>query len=35
LKATVTDFAVDTSMFSTSRFVRWFNKKCGREIDNG
>lgn len=29
-----TDFAVDSSGFGTSRFVRWFNKKYGREIDN-
>jgi transposase len=34
LKAVETDFAVDSSGFSTSRFVRWFNKKYGREIDN-
>ena len=27
-------FAVDSSGFSTSRFVRWFNKKYGRETDN-
>jgi transposase len=25
---------VDSSGFSTSRFVRWFNKKYGKEIDN-
>ncbi len=34
LKAIETDFAVDSSGFSTSRFVRWFNKKYGRETDN-
>lgn len=34
LKAVETDFAVDSSGFSTSRFVRWFNKKHGREVDN-
>lgn len=34
LKAVETDFAVDSSGFSTSRFVRWFNKKYGREVDN-
>jgi hypothetical protein len=34
LKAIETDVAVDSSGFSTSRFVRWFNKKHGRETDN-
>ena len=34
LKAVETDFAVDSSGFSTSRYVRWFNKKYGRETDN-
>ena len=34
LKAVETDFAVDSSGFSTSRFIRWFNKKYGRETDN-
>jgi transposase len=34
LKAVETDFAVDSSGFSTSRFVRWFNKKYGKEVDN-
>ncbi|MDO8531996.1 MAG: transposase [Dehalococcoidia bacterium] len=34
LKAIETDFAVDSSGFGTSRFVRWYNKKYGREIDN-
>jgi hypothetical protein len=29
-----TDFAVDSSGFSTCRYVRWFNKKYGREVDN-
>jgi transposase len=34
LKAIETEFAVDSSGFSTSRFIRWFNKKYGRETDN-
>jgi transposase len=34
LKTVETNFAVDSSGFSTSRFVRWFNKKYGKEIDN-
>ena len=34
LKAVEDDFAVDSSSFSTCRFVRWFNKKYGREVDN-
>ncbi len=34
LKAVETDFAADSSGFSTSRYVRWFNKKYGRETDN-
>jgi hypothetical protein len=34
LKAIENDFAVDSSGFSTSRFVRWYNKKYGREVDN-
>ena len=34
LKAAESDFAVDSSGFSTSRFVRWYNKKDGREVDN-
>lgn len=34
LKGIETDFAVDSSGFSTSRFVRWYNKKWGRELDN-
>src|SRR5918911_3187442 len=34
LKAVESDFAVDSSGFSTSRFVRWYNRKYGREINN-
>lgn len=34
LKAVETDFAVDSSGFSTCRFVKWFNKKYGKEVDN-
>lgn len=34
LKAVETDFAVDSTGFSTSRFIRWFNKKYGAETDN-
>ncbi|MDQ5827208.1 MAG: transposase [Chloroflexota bacterium] len=34
LKSVETAFAVDSSRFSTSRFVRWYNKKYGREVDN-
>jgi hypothetical protein len=34
LKAAESDLAVDSSGFSTSRFVRWYNKKYGREVDN-
>jgi transposase len=34
LKAVETDFAVDSSGFSTCRYVRWFNKKYGCEVDN-
>ncbi len=34
LKSVETDFAVDSSGFSTSRFVKWFNKKYGCETDN-
>jgi transposase len=33
LKAVETDFAVDSSGFSTSRYVRWFSRKYGREAD--
>ena len=34
LKVVETEFAIDSSGFSTSRFIRWFSKKYGREIDN-
>ena len=34
LKVIETDFAVDSSGFSTCRYVRWFNRKYGREVDN-
>lgn len=34
LKSVETNFAVDSSGFSTCRFVRWFNKKYGKEVDN-
>jgi len=34
LRSVETDFAVASSGFGTSRFVRWYNKKYGREIDN-
>jgi len=34
LKAVETDFAVDSTGFSTSRFIKWFNKKYGQEVDN-
>ena len=34
LKGIENNFAVDSSGFSTCRFVRWFNKKYGRDIDN-
>ena len=34
LKAVETEFAVDSSGFSTSRFVRWYSKKHGRVTDN-
>jgi hypothetical protein len=34
LKGIEQHFAVDSSGFSTCRFVRWFNKKYGREVDN-
>jgi Transposase DDE domain len=34
LKVIETDFAVDSSGFSTCRYVRWFNKRWGREVDN-
>lgn len=31
LKAVETDFAIDSSGFSTSRFVRWFNKNMAKK----
>ena len=34
LKAVETDFAVDSSGFSTSKFVRWYNARYGHEQDN-
>jgi len=34
LKGIEHNFAVDSSGFSTCRFVRWFNKKYGRDMDN-
>jgi transposase len=34
LKAVETDFAVDSSGFSTCRFVQWFNARYGHEQDN-
>jgi transposase len=34
LKAVESDFAVDSSGFSTSRFVRWYSKKHGSVKDN-
>jgi transposase len=34
LKALETDFAVDSSGFSTCQYVRWFNAKYGKEVDN-
>jgi transposase len=34
LKIIEADFAVDSSGFSTCRYVRWFNKRWGREVDN-
>src|SRR5262245_10128502 len=34
LKGIENNVAVDSSGFSTCRFVRWFNKKYGREVDN-
>ena len=33
LKALEANFAVDSSGFSNSRFVRWFNIKYGKELD--
>ncbi len=34
LKAVETDFAVDSSGFGTSGFVRWYNARYGHEQDN-
>jgi len=34
LKGIEHNFAVDSSGFSTCRFVKWFNKKYGKETDN-
>jgi transposase len=34
LRAIETDFAVDSSGFSTCRFVQWFNARYGHEQDN-
>src|SRR3989338_1567871 len=34
LKAIETDFAVDSSGFSTSRYARWFNFKYGKEVNS-
>lgn len=34
LKSVESNFAIDSSGFSTCRFVRWFNKKYGKEVDN-
>lgn len=33
LRAVETDFAVDSTGFSTSRFIRWYDKKYGGEHD--
>lgn len=33
LKSVESNFAIDSSGFSTSRFVRWFSKKWGKEVD--
>jgi Transposase DDE domain len=33
-QAVESDFAVDSSGFSTSRLVRWYSKKHGRVKDN-
>lgn len=33
LKAIETDFAIDSSGFSTCRYVRWFDAKYGKEVD--
>ena len=34
LQGVESDFALDSSGFSTCSFVRWFNHKYGREVDN-
>ena len=34
LKALETAFAVDSSGFSTTQYVRWYNAKYGKEVDN-
>jgi len=34
LKALETSFAVDSSGFSTTEYVRWYNAKYGKEVDN-
>jgi transposase len=34
LKGVETQFAVDSTGFSTCRFVRWYSKKYGRDVDN-
>ncbi len=34
LKSVEVDFAVDSSGFSTSRYVRWYNARYGHEQDN-
>ncbi len=34
LKSVESQFAIDSSGFSTSRFIKWFNKKYGRDTDN-
>ena len=34
LKAVESEFAIDATGFSTSQFVRWFNRRYRREIDN-
>jgi len=34
MRAIETDFAVDSSGFATSRFVKWYSKKHGRVLDN-
>jgi transposase len=33
LRAVEQDFAVDSTGFSTSRFIRWYDKKYGGEVD--